>query len=611
MSESATLGTPTSPPEYPRPDLTVPQFTLRAILTGMVLGAVLSLCNIYAGLKVGWGFNMSITAALLSYAFWDVARRLFGRRTWNLLENNINQTTASAGANIASAGFVSAIPALTIMTGFTLPYGTLALWVFAVCLVGIVVAVALRRQMLHVDKLPFPSGIATAETLKEMYAHGREALMRAGMLLTAGALSAGLKVVVELAKLPKLGLPFKLPGGGALEAKGIGFISFKNLGFALDPSLLLVGVGAIAGIRTGASMMGGALVAWLLIGPEILARGWVSPGRPDAVWFGPVVEWLLWPGVAMMVSASLTSFAFSWRSVVAALRPRTGPADESTSDHEVPRQWLIGAIIFALSLAVTLQAWLFGIGWGIATLGGLMTFVLAIVAGRVTGETGITPVGAMGKVTQLTFGLLSPGNVTANLMAANVTGGAASQTGDLLHDLKTGLLIGASPRFQAFAQVLGAIAGSLAGTAAYLIMVPNPGKMLLTEEWPAPAVLQWKAVAEVFKTGIDKMPTGALTAALVAAVIGILLAAAEKLVPKRIGRLLPSAAAIGLSFTLPAFSAISIFLGALIGALLTAGCRSWSSRFLIVIAAGLIAGESLAGVGLAVRHLIADQFGAG
>jgi uncharacterized oligopeptide transporter (OPT) family protein len=154
-------------PEYPEIDLSVPQFTVRAILTGMTTGAVLSLCNIYAGLKIGWGFNMSIAAALLSYGFWQSLKPL-GARDWNKLENNINQTAASSAASISSAGLVAPIPALTILTGKTWSWLELFVWCLSVSIVGVVVAIGLRRQMLIVDKLPFPNGIATAETLDKM-----------------------------------------------------------------------------------------------------------------------------------------------------------------------------------------------------------------------------------------------------------------------------------------------------------------------------------------------------------------------------------------------------------------------------------------------------------
>ncbi|MFH1749148.1 MAG: OPT/YSL family transporter, partial [Planctomycetota bacterium] len=161
-------------------DPSQPQFTLRAVLTGMVLAAVLSVCNVYIGLKMGIGLNMSIVAILLGYAFWTLARRASGGeiRPWGILENNINQTACSSGALVASAGLVAPIPALTLLTGITFSWHCLALWVFAVCLVGILVAVALRRHMVIEQKLPFPVGTASAEMLRELHSRGREALLR-------------------------------------------------------------------------------------------------------------------------------------------------------------------------------------------------------------------------------------------------------------------------------------------------------------------------------------------------------------------------------------------------------------------------------------------------
>ena len=143
-----------------------PELTVRAVLTGMVLGAVLAPSNIYAGLKIGWGFNMSITAALLGYGGWHLASRTTGVRPFNVLENTINQTSASSGAMIASAGLVAAVPALTILTGYQWRFSTLVAWTFAVSLFGVAVALVLRRQMLVVEKLPFPSGVVTGVTLK-------------------------------------------------------------------------------------------------------------------------------------------------------------------------------------------------------------------------------------------------------------------------------------------------------------------------------------------------------------------------------------------------------------------------------------------------------------
>lgn len=588
-------------------NLRAPQLTIRAILTGMVLGALLAPCNIYAGLKIGWAFNMSISAALLSYGFWGGMHAVAGTERWGLLENNINQTAASGAASIASAGLVAPIPALAMMTGEQLPYVYLTIWVFSVSLVGIVVAVGLRRQMLEVDKLPFPAGIATAGTIKEIYAKGKEAMARVRMLLAAGFVAGGLKIVSSFFyEIPKTAIPgVSLSSVPPLKSLGIKSISAKNLGFLLDPSLMMYGFGAIIGFRPCVSLLLGTVISWGMLAPWLLGMQWVVLDEMGAgdIWFQPLVEWLLWPGVAMMVTASLTSFAFSWRSILAALTGKGGAENmPDRSAHEVPRKWFKWGLAVAACLAVITQMWFFDIDWWVAIIAVVLTFGLAVVAGRVSGETGITPIGAMGQVTQFTFGVIAPGNATANLMSANVTGGAAGQCADMLHDLKTGLLIGASPRFQTIAQFFGVMAGSLSGTAAYLLLVPDPNA-LISEEWPAPAVAAWYAVAEVFASGSDALPTGTIEAMLIAGGIGILLAVLEKTLSEAAAKWVPSAASIGLAFVIPAWNSIAIFIGGFIALLATRFAKSWADRFLIVAAAGLVAGESLAGVASAIAGL--------
>ncbi len=599
-----------APPVYPPLDRSSPQLTVRAVLTGMVLGGVLSLCNVYAGLKVGWGFNMSITAALLAFGLWSAARAARAP-AFGLLENNINQTAASSAASISSAGLVAPIPALTILTGYQFTWTTLVIWTFFVCVCGIVVAVGLRRQMLITDALPFPSGVAAAETLERMYARGSQAMRQVWTLMGAGLFSAALKLALDLLEIPKAAVPGSFAAAGATRVAGLSKITLNNLTFAFDPSVLLFAVGAIVGVRAGASMLLGAVVAYGWLGPHALAMGWAEAGAPDVAWFGSLNKWLLWPGVAMMVTASLTSFAFSWRSVVAAIRGvrHSVATDEPSTGEDVPRRVFVGALAVALVATSIAQVVLFGIGLGTAVLGVLLTFLLAIVAGRVAGETGITPVGAMGKVSQLAFGVLSPGDATSNLMTANVTGGAASQCADLLHDLKTGLMVGASPRKQFVAQLFGALAGALAGSAGYLAMIPDPAHQLFGDEWPAPAVATWRAVAELFMRGFEAMPAGAPEAIVVAGSLGILLAVLEKTLPNRVAAWLPSPSAAGLAFVIPAYNSMSMFAGGLTAFLLLRHVRSWAARYVIVIAAGLIAGESLAGVGLAIQKVLTDVAG--
>ena len=323
-----------------------------------------------------------------------------------------------------------------------------------------------------------------------------------------------------------------------------------------------------------------------------------------------MVEWLLWPGVAMMVSAALTSTALSWRSFAAAFRAGKGRAtDLDASILEDPssvvsRKAIIALLTGGTLIALVLQIALFDIAWWAAALGILLTFVLATVAARVTGETDITPIGAMGKITQLFFGVVAPGGVTANLMAANVTGGAASQCADMLQDLRSGEVVGSSPRAQAVAQAFGVVSGSLAGSGAYLLLIPDPETMLFTDEWAAPAVATWKAVAEVFATGVSAMPEGSVAAMVAGAVVGALLSLAERFANERAKPFIPSAASMGLAMVIPAFYAISMFVGSMLGWLSRRLAPGWSSRLLLIVAAGVIAGESIVGVASATYDTV-------
>lgn len=304
----------------------------------------------------------------------------------------------------------------------------------------------------------------------------------------------------------------------------------------------------------------------------------------------------------MMVVASLASFAFSWRSILSTFRGRGG-ASAGRETGEVSRSWFVAALVGALLLSVVLQVSFFSIVWWTAVLGVLVTFLLAIVAARVSGETNITPVGAMGKVTQLLFGVIAPSQPAPNLMAANVTGGAASQCADLLHDMKCGWLLGASPRLQSLAQISGALAGAMAGSFVYLVLFPNPAEQLMSNDWPAPAVATWKAVAELFQVGFRAIPEGTPTAMVIGAITALALVFVEKLAPARWRKFTLSPASIGLAFVVHAHYSITMFLGAMIALLLSRTSKSWSARFLVVVCAGIVAGESLTGVGVALSKI--------
>jgi len=485
-------------------------------------------------------------------------------------------TAASSAASIISSGLVAPIPALAIMTGGNLPWPMLAAWVFAVSFLGIWVGWYLRPRLIVQSNLVFPAGMATAETMHDMFSHGREAMKRVGVLMSSLSGAVVFNVIDDFFwQIPRL--------APSLTA--------KKLTLAFDPSLLLLGFGSIIGLRAGLGLLAGALIAWGLIGPELIARGIVDVSGADENWFQPLVGWLLWPGVTMMVAASLTSFA------AALISTARGPRREAETPQREPGSVTrFGGFALAAALTVALQIALFDIHWTMAIIAIPMAFVLATVAARVVGETSVAPIGAIGKVSQLSFGALAPGQPITNLMTANVAGGAAGQSADLLNDFRAGHEVGASPARQVVAQCGGVVIGSLAGSLVYLMLIPDPKTQLLTPEWPAPAVATWKAVAETLSVGLSGIPSSALAAMGLAAIVGVALALIERRIAGRHLVLVPSGATVGLAFVIPAGTSITLFLGAALASLLHLLAPHWAARFLLSAAAGLVAGESLYGV---------------
>jgi putative OPT family oligopeptide transporter len=563
--------------------------TIRAVLSGMIIGAVLTPCNIYSGLKIGWSFNISIIALLITSGFWTLLSRL--RLTHSLAtgEANIAQTAASSSANIISGGLVAPIPALAMLTGSNLPFTQLVIWVFAVSFLGIWVAWYLRASLIVRSGLAFPTGRATAETLMEIFEKGHEPTLKLRVLLCTTGIAGLLKWIDSTwASLPRPGLGFALPATGNLT--GYAGMSAKNLTFTLDPSLLLAGFGAIIGFRNGLSLLLGGLFSWGILGPFGLSQGFIAAGENnlDSSWFTVMIEWLLWPGVALMASAAITRFLLqAWSNRHLAIENR---GFNNMTVSTIAR--MIG-LFLASTLVVLLQAIIFDINWFLAMLAVPVAFLLAIVASRVVGETGIPPIGAIGKVSQLTTGTLAPGETTANLLGANVAGGAAGQSADLLNDLKVGYLIGTPPHYQVIAQFFGILTGSVMGSIVYLQLIPDPVKMLVTDEWPAPAVATWKIVAETIGNGLESIPPSAIWAVACGTCLGMTGAWLQQRKPQV---WLPNVPAFGLAMVIPASISITMFIGSLVAKVIERYKPSIAQRFLVAAASGLIAGESLSGV---------------
>ncbi|AHD14002.1 peptide transporter [Pseudomonas sp. FGI182] len=566
------------------------ELSLRAVLTGVVLGILLTPSNVYAGLRIGWSFNMSIIALLVGFTLWQgLAGRSKGRPAWTLHESNINQTVASAAASIVSGGLVAPIPAYTLLTGHQLDPLPMMAWVFSVSFLGIWIAWYLRPALLDDHGLKFPEGMATLETLQQIYRHGHEAMMRIKVLCSAALLSGLVKWID--------GFVWAIPRWAPSPV-------LERLTFTLDPSLMLVGFGGIIGIRVGLTLLFGAALAWGGLAPWLIDHALVvlAPNASGPQ-FAALVEWLLWPGVSLMVCATLTSL-----SVRLLQMPRQRPTAPlaSRAAHARGRFSLAPAcgLLLSIALVVALQALLFGIDWWMALLSIPLAICLAVVAARVVGATGIAPIGAIGKLSQLSFGLVAPGQVAINLMSANTAGGAAGQATDLMNDFKVGQAIGATPHKQLIAQCLGILIGSVAGVLVYLVLIPDPQTLLLSEQWPAPAVATWKAVAQTLMQGLGALSPELRWAIVAGSAAGVLLGALDSLLPQWVARWLPSTGALGLAFILPASISMMMGLGAVVTWLV--GCRwpSVTERFAITAAAGLIAGESITGVAASFWEMV-------
>ena len=264
--------------------------------------------------------------------------------------------------------------------------------------------------------------------------------------------------------------------------------------------------------------------------------------------------------------------------------------------------WFLTGTIIAGMGCIAVLYYGFGTGLVMGAVAVLLTFFLAIVACRVTGESDITPVGAMGKMTQLAFGAIAPTNIVTNLMTASVTAGAAGSSADLLTDLKSGYLLGANPRKQFIAQFLGIFTGVLVVVPAFYLIIPN-ASVLGTTKWPAPSAQVWAAVARLLAHGIHSLHPTMQMGMLVGGLIGIALPLLEKILSRLAPKLcpfVPSATGVGLAFVIPFFNSLSMFLGAFIVLIMEKTTPKLAEKYVIPVSSGVIAGESIIGVVIAL-----------
>ncbi len=542
----------------------MPQLTLRSALTGVVLGGVLSLTNLYVGIRTGWTLGVGITSVILAFAAFKLLSRVGLGRDLTILENNAMQSIATA-AGYMTTPLVTSLPAYMLVTGAPIPQWQVVPWMIAISILGVLVAFPLKKRFVNDEQLPFPEGYAAGVVMDNLHSAGASEGLFKAKVLGAGAVFSALvqllrsEKVMHAVRLPFLTLPeywdalvYKL------ATPRIAGIPLQDLNIRVDSSLVLLGTGGLMGVKAGASLLVGGLVNYFVLAPWMMKLGIV-----EGVGFRNITKWSLWWGVAMMTTASLFTF-FSKPSLLidSFRRMRGGMGKADVLGHiELPigvSLWgvpLVGAVI------VTMGHVFFDVEWWLGAIAIPLVFLFSIIAVNSTGLTSITPIGAMGKLTQLTYGALAPGNMKTNLMTAGITGEVVSNASNLLMDIKPGYMLGAKPRQQAVGHVIGVFAGAAVVVPVFYLIFRGNISLFTSDLLPMPSAQVWRAVAELLATGFSSIHPSARWAMLIGALLGV---ATEWANARMKGRFPLSGVGIGLATVITFPDVLSMGVGALL-----------------------------------------------
>ncbi|PYH99695.1 OPT superfamily oligopeptide transporter [Aspergillus ellipticus CBS 707.79] len=617
--------------DSPHATATSPQsFTLRSLLVGLLIGALITFSNTYFGLQTGWISTMAMPSALIGFSVFKVLSKHLSY-PFTPIENVLIQTVAGAvGTMPLGCGFVGVIPALEFLLRdgedgpsgdggsgeggpLKLNFWKLVLWSLGVCLFGVVFAVPLRREVIVREKLKFPSGTASALMLRVLHGSGQgdekakaraddveevqqrqeeyEAPVESGesaLLLKQSSSSDSIEDQKDWrSKMRLLVGAFTVSGVYTLfsyfvpqvrDIPILGLYLAKDWLWTLNPSPAYVGQGIIMGPSTCMHMLFGAVLGWGILSPLAKARGW-APGPVDS-WEDGSKAWIVWISLAIMLADSLVSlgwlvirplvpFALKLRdrflrthigrqifsrastssnnqsyinySVLSPITeessipshgvPSTGrPSTADDGDDDAPPSQLISTrtVIVLLPLTLLLNVVCMHFVFGdimspfLSSLATLLAVLLSIMGVRALGETDLNPVSGISKLTQLIFSLATPAShfsrrtaLVTNLLAGAVSESGALQAGDMMQDLKTGHLLGASPKAQFYGQMIGSLVGAVLSTAVYKMYVSVyevPGPMFQT-----PTAYVWIFTARLV-TG-QGLPPMAWQASLVAGLV--------------------------------------------------------------------------------------------
>ena len=572
-----------------------PELTVTSVIMGCILAVIFGAANAYLGLRVGMTVSASIPAAVISMG---VIRVLLRRNS--ILESNMVQTIGSAGESLA-AGAIFTMPALFLWAeeGLSDKPGIVEITLIALCggILGVLFMVPLRNALIVKEHatLLYPEGTACADVLLA----GEEGGANASTVFSGMGLAAIFKFVVDGLKL--------LPADVAAAFK-----SFKGeIGMEVYPALL--GVGYIVGPQIASYMFVGSLMGWMVIIPMICLFGpdtWMYPaaegttiaqlyanGGAAAIW-STYVKYI---GAGAIATGGIISLIKSLPLIVTTFRDsmKSMKGSKSTSTartaQDLPMQFIllgVFAMVFIIWIVPAIPVTLLG-----AFIIVIFGFFFATVSSRMVGLVGSSnnPVSGMAIATLLiaTFAIKSSGKTGIDGMTAAIAVGSviciiAAIAGDTSQDLKTGYLLGATPKKQQMGEMLGVVVSGLAiGGVLYLL---NAAWGYGTAEIPAPQAQLMKMIVEGIMGG--NLPWGLVF-------IGVFLAICLEIL-----RIPVMPFAIGLY--LPIYLNATIMIGGVVRGLLDRRkgvdekTKTAQSTDGTLYCAGMIAGEGLVGILLAV-----------
>jgi uncharacterized oligopeptide transporter (OPT) family protein len=563
------------------------EFTPRAIGAGMVVAVIMGASYPYIVLKLGFGPNVSVVAAILGYLMLAV---LFRRRDFTRWENNIVQTAGTSASQTAFmcillAAFDLLRQSHTVHFDFAPTPWQSFLWLAAASILGLLLAVPLRRHFIVDEKLTYADGVAAGETIIVLDSRGPEARDAARYLLVGAIVSAVLWCLTQ----DKLHGPIPetlLPTFFGLAYAGM------SAGFSV--SLLSIGSGMIVGNRINVSMAIGSLISWV-VGPHIL----LEYARIAAPVRSQVIYWVMWPATGMLIAGGLTALVFRWNVLVRTFKSLSA---DSLRGGEFPLRWVAIGVGLATLALVLIQRAYFGVAVWLTLISVALALPLMLVGLRVLGETNWGPISQISNMMQALFAGLAPGNLMVNMGTSGTTGTIATSSEAIMQDYKVGDMIGSTPKYLTYMQILAAPIGAAVVAYLYPVLratygVGGDGGL------SAPASVRWQGFAELLAGGIASLPPDRIYAFVIGCVVGIVLTLLEQ----KYKTWTPSPTGLGIGMLVPGSVVFTMVLGGFLQKLWQRADPRRADKLGTPLASGLIAGEAIAAVVVAIVVFTLEQ----